>query len=357
MTDAAGVIEEANLAATLLVGASTRRLVGHHLSVFLRRPGRQGLMRRLSALHRSQARRGCWELQLALAPGSFEAVALSSPAGPARAVRLFWRLRETTRERRTEELLRKSRRRYRALYLRTLAQRDRLRELTSRCLQAKEAEARRIAQQLHDEAGQLTAAVQLALAEAARGARPPARHGLLRASALLDRLEDRLRQLSHELRPTVLDELGLAPALGFLAEAFTARSGVPVDVRGDLGEGALDPLVATAVYRIVQEALANVARHARAKRVSVTLRRRRAELQCAVRDDGVGIGAEGPARRHNGGLGLVGIRERLLALGGRLEVRSRAGRGTELLVAVPVRNRPCPAGSCSQTTTSSSATA
>src|SRR5262249_5288649 len=191
--------------------------------------------------------------------------------------------------------------------------------------------------QLHDEVAQTTASLHLALEEIERELRPRGREKLRTARALLYGLEERLRQLAHELRPTILDDLGLAPALGFLAEGFTSRSGIMVEVKGELGADRPEPLIETALYRIVQEALANVGRHARAHRATIRLGRRKDLLVCSIRDDGVGFDPEAAARSGNGGLGLLGIRERLDALGGRLDVRSAAGRGAELRVTISMR--------------------
>jgi len=156
--------------------------------------------------------------------------------------------------------------------------------------------------------------------------------------ALIEGIEDRLRQLSHELRPTLLDDLGLSPAIEFLASGFSARTGIPVRVTGST-IGRLDPLVETALYRIVQEAMTNVAKHARAHRVDISIRRRKQALVCAIRDDGVGFAEASPTPESptTRGIGLLGIRERLDALGGTLAIHSIPGGGTELLASVPLR--------------------
>jgi PAS domain S-box-containing protein len=161
------------------------------------------------------------------------------------------------------------------------------------------------------------------------------RHRSLYRQLLVQR--DQLRFLSAELRPTLLDDLGIAPALGFLAESFSARTGIPVDVEGDLGQERLDPLVETALYRIIQEALANVGRHAEAGRVAIRLERRQRSLRFWVRDDGVGFDPQAVGPGRDGGLGLLGIRERLAAIGGRLEVVSSPGNGAQLKATLPLR--------------------
>ncbi|TMA40563.1 MAG: hypothetical protein E6J81_19745 [Deltaproteobacteria bacterium] len=153
---------------------------------------------------------------------------------------------------------------------------------------------------------------------------------------LLDRIEGELRRLSHELRPTMLDDLGLLPALQFLAEGVAKRTGLSVEVRGST-HGRLPPAVETALYRIAQEALTNAVRHAHPAHVKIQLQREARAVRCSVSDDGVGFDAA-TALEHRGGpgLGLVGIRERLDPLRGRLQITSPPGRGTRVHVAVPL---------------------
>ncbi len=197
-----------------------------------------------------------------------------------------------------------------------------------------EAQAKRIAHQLHDEAGQLLASVYLALHEAARDLPPSASARLREVRPLLDQIEGQLRRLSHELRPTILDDLGLLPALQFLAEGVSQRAGIAVSVKGGTN-GRLPPAVETALYRVVQETLNNAARHARASRVTVSLHRADDRISCIVRDDGVGLEPEAAlAGRH--GLGLIGLRERIAPLAGTLEIHPGEDRGTEVLVTIPL---------------------
>ena len=199
-----------------------------------------------------------------------------------------------------------------------------------------EEEAQRIAHALHDEAAQLLATVHVALAGLSGDLSPPAQRRLEEIRRLLDRVESELRRLSHELRPTMLDDLGLVPALQFLAEGVAKRTGVAVAVTGST-QGRLPSRVETALYRIVQEALTNAARHAHATHVEVRIRLEPQAIGCSVADDGVGFDAAvvlAPGGRH--GLGLAGIRERLDPIGGTLQVTSAPGAGTRLSVTVPV---------------------
>lgn len=222
---------------------------------------------------------------------------------------------------------------------RDITERKRVQEALRRLNETLEEEARRIAHALHDEAGQLLASVQLALEEVARTLAPPAGERLREVRRLLDLTEEQLRRLSHELRPTILDDLGLVPALEFLAGGVSARGGLRITVAGSW-EGRLPALVETALYRSVQEALTNVTRHARATRVSVYLEREGEAIRCAVRDDGGGFDVPAAlARRGERGLGLIGIRERVAALGGTLEILSSPGRGCELAITIPLEVR------------------
>lgn len=198
--------------------------------------------------------------------------------------------------------------------------------------EALESEAKRIAHALHDEAGQLLASVHIALADVENGLPPRSRGRLQEVKRLLYSIETELRNLSHELRPTVLDRLGLLPALQFLGESVARRAGIRVQVSGEEA-GRLPSVVEITLYRIAQEALNNVVRHARASRASIELQVGPRRVSCAIRDNGIGFAPE--RLRHCDGLGLTGINERLHALGGSLHIASKPRRGTVLRAEVP----------------------
>lgn len=198
-----------------------------------------------------------------------------------------------------------------------------------------EDEAKRIAHALHDEAGQLLATVYLELAELHRVAPEPVLVHAKRISTHLDEVRDQLRRLSHELRPLILDELGIVPALEFLAAGFRRRAGLNVTVRPSV-TGRFDPAVETVIYRAAQEALTNVVKHARATRVDIRLWTANGMLRCAVRDDGVGFETD-PFGSTSPGLGLIGIKERVRVLDGSVSVTPASGGGTELSVSIPER--------------------
>lgn len=205
-------------------------------------------------------------------------------------------------------------------------------EFTRALLEAREQEARRIAGELHDEAGQLLAALHIAIDELARDGE---RLSVERASglkALVDAIEEQIRRIAHEMHPRILDDLGLGPALEYLASGVSRRSGVRVSVKTAC-EGRLPAAVEAALYRIAQEALTNAIRHGRARDVQITVARRGGLARCAIKDDGVGF--DPGARGRTGGLGLPGIRQRAEARGGRMRVRSRPGRGTLVEALIP----------------------
>lgn len=199
-----------------------------------------------------------------------------------------------------------------------------------------EDEAKRIAHALHDQAGSILASAGLELDMAAEAISPSARERLALVRRLIDETGEHLRHLAHELRPTILDDFGLGPALVFLAQGIHMRTGLQIDVRVEFRERIL-PAVETAVYRIVQEALNNTLRHVgNAAVVTVTIERNHNRLHCVVADDGVGFDVStflvGGERR---GLGLLGMRERASAVGGRCDVKSVPGRGTLIEIVVP----------------------
>ena len=146
-----------------------------------------------------------------------------------------------------------------------------------------------------------------------------------------------MRHLSHELRPVILDDFGLVAALEFLAQGVSQRTALVITVESTI-EGRLSAVVETALYRILQETLTNVSKHAHAKRVCVRLHQDVRTISCSIEDDGIGFDASAVCHnRDKTGLGLIGIRERLAALGGALSIVSAPGRGTTVEVTIPLK--------------------
>jgi signal transduction histidine kinase len=195
-----------------------------------------------------------------------------------------------------------------------------------------EQEAKRIAHALHDEAGQLLVSVHLALADLARDCPSALQPAFRHVQELLKQSEHQLRRLSHELRPLILDELGWLPAIEFLADGVSQRAQLPIHVRSSVS-GRLPAAVETALYRTVQEALTNASRHARASRVDIEVDREADSLCCVIRDNGMGFDV---ASSGGSGLGLKGMRERLSAVAGTLQITSAPGNGTQIRLRMPM---------------------
>lgn len=200
---------------------------------------------------------------------------------------------------------------------------------------AAEGERRRWARDLHDETLQGLGAVKLALSVALRGDPDAAQRQIEGAVAQLEREITALRDIIADLRPPALDELGLEPALRTLAERVGTTHGLALRLDLELGERRLDAEIETIAYRVAQEALTNVVKHAGATRVRLELRTTASALELCVRDDGRGL--REPAARRSGGYGITGMRERAEIGGGTLSVEGHDGRGTTVALTLPLR--------------------
>lgn len=201
-----------------------------------------------------------------------------------------------------------------------------------------EEEIKRIAYSVHDEAGQLLVAVHLALASVAQDVPQPQRAQIAQIEDLLNEIEKHLRRYSHELRPTILDDLGWIPAIRFLSEGISKRANLPIHIETKL-TARLPGTVETTLYRVVQEALTNAVKHAQAKNIWVRAWFKDKVLHCSIRDDGAGFDPQA-AQSSTGkkGLGLIAMKERLSAIGGTLWIESSQRRGTELLIRLPMED-------------------
>ncbi|MFO1340968.1 MAG: sensor histidine kinase [Burkholderiaceae bacterium] len=209
------------------------------------------------------------------------------------------------------------------------------RELAQGLIALQESERRALARELHDEFGQRCSAIRAETAWLRRSAGGD-REGMLAAAARADQaaqdLYQLVRDLLRRLRPADLDALGLVAALQALCESWEERSGIGCTFHHGGVEGSLGDTVDIAVYRIVQEALTNVMRHARAGQVSIRLICDGGELQLGIHDDGRGMDVGAPSR----GLGLLGAAERAAAIGGTLDIDSHLGRGVRLTLRAPL---------------------
>lgn len=227
------------------------------------------------------------------------------------------------------------------LYAELEARSAELSRASSSLLRAEEAERRRIARELHDETGQVLTAIRLELGLLARQVEGnvPAREALDRAIALTGTALETIRATVRGLRPAALDDLGLVPAVEALAEEFSGRTGVIVDLDAQAPPPDIAPEVEVALYRIFQEALTNVARHAEARRVQAFIRPEAGMMVLVVQDDGRGFDPSKAAKAGDHRAGLTGMRERLLGLGGRLDVTTSPGQGVRLEARMPLEEK------------------
>ena len=216
-----------------------------------------------------------------------------------------------------------------------------LRTLTHRVVQAQEAERARVALELHDNITQLLCAV-LVRSQTLAGKIPasdkPAKQEAIKLRELLGQTANQVERISRELRPSVLDELGLVAVLRETTTEFAARTGLSINLVCAPLTGRLPAETELALYRILQEALKNVERHARARHVTVQLTKQDDQVQVTIHDDGAGFDPDHHPARKNGkdGLGLLSMRERATYVGGTLNVRSTLGQGTTVKAQIPL---------------------
>jgi signal transduction histidine kinase len=207
------------------------------------------------------------------------------------------------------------------------------RDAFQRAVEGQELERRRLARELHDETGQALTSILLGLRSLEEAGDDGVGEAVTNLRELVVQTLRDVRRLAVELRPTALDDFGLAAALERLANTFSEQTGTTVEFESRLGEERLPSDVETVLYRIVQEALTNVIKHAHADYVSIVLQRKDSGVAAVIEDDGQGFAT---GDQGDGGLGLIGMKERVELVHGRFEIESAEGIGTTLVVEVPV---------------------
>ncbi len=220
---------------------------------------------------------------------------------------------------------------------------ERLRMLTRRLENAKEDERKRIARELHDDMGPSLTAVIINLQLLANGPdRENTKQRIADTIDLVDRMVERIRDLSLNLRPPLIDELGLVAALSGYLEAQSERSGIEIELKEGTVERGLPPEIEITAFRVVQEAVTNIIRHARADRATVIVRQKDGRLDLIVSDEGRGFNVGDTMERATAGkaLGLLGMQERVSMLGGQVAIESTPGKGTTIRASMPVEVQP-----------------
>jgi signal transduction histidine kinase len=214
---------------------------------------------------------------------------------------------------------------------------EQLRALSTRLITIQEEERKTIARDVHDELGQGLTALKLHVAALAQSlpaaAAEGAKRDIERINDLIDENIHEVRRIAGELRPTAIDDFGLTAAVQLATENFTVQSGIECEVSIRPDEIEAPPTTAIVIYRILQEALTNVIRHAKATRVEVRLRQDERSVVLEVRDNGAGVTQE--QLRRSDALGLMGMRERASIIGGELRIEGVPGRGTIVSVRTP----------------------
>ncbi|MFO0957409.1 MAG: histidine kinase [Isosphaeraceae bacterium] len=319
-TDATGLIQASNQAASLLLKCSKEFLIGKPLGLFLNDGYRAEFYKCLARLHEGCIEDGFEGVVRRRGVESRVVFRVASIAHEGGEAAFRWTLRDVTHQRRVE------------------AARN---DLVLQLVTAQEDERKRIARELHDTVGQLLTALLLNV-RAVRDAGPipdRARERLDEVQRLADEIGQATHDLAVGLRPTALDDLGLYPALKNYLETWSARTGVASQLQAIGSESGRYPaVVETTLYRIVQEALTNIARHAEARMVSLIVEFRSDQAIAIIEDDGRGFDTRAVA--ESGRLGILGMQERAAVVGGRLYVESSVGSGTTVVARIPLHPYP-----------------
>jgi signal transduction histidine kinase len=216
---------------------------------------------------------------------------------------------------------------------------QKMRNLAAHLLHAREEERRKVAQEIHDEFGQALAALKMDmhwLDKHLRGVAPDVAEKIKGMIRLSEQTIGMVQSVSSQLRPRMLDDLGLAPALDWLAADFSRRTGISCTMDTDFPSALIGGNAATTLYRVVQEALSNVARHSQARQCTIRLHTSGGAIMLRIEDDGIGITPAQAAAAES--YGIIGIHERVEELGGSLSIVGSRESGSTLLARIPLPN-------------------
>jgi PAS domain S-box-containing protein len=331
LTDAAAVIQQANRAAAVLFGVPQQRLQGKPLVLFVVQDERYAFLTRLSRLSRLEQIMD-WEIRLQ--PRRRSALHATLAVATVRdregnVVALRWLIHDITERKAVEAKAWQAERALRS-------SREQLRALTTHLQNRQEEERRKIAREIHDELGQALTVLKIDVAWLSAhlgGADTSLQERLQGMTRMLDTLVASVRRIGTELRPDILDDLGLTAAIEWQLQEVCKRAGLTYEVNLPADDMVLEQARATAIFRIFQEALTNVLRHAHARKIRVRLVQHPQELLLEVADDGKGIRAGQLYDR--GALGLLSMRERAHLWGGDVTIQGKAGKGTVVTLRMP----------------------
>jgi signal transduction histidine kinase len=248
---------------------------------------------------------------------------------------------EIAQRKAVEVALKTSERHYGQLLERSDSLQDQLRQLSRQIISAQEEERREISRELHDVIAQTLTGINVRLAALAREAVVNTKdldRNITHTQRLVEKSVDIVHRFARELRPAVLDDLGLIPALHSFMKSFTTRTGVRTHLKAFAGVEELSIADRTVLFRVAQEALTNVARHAKASRVEVSVHNLPDRIRMEITDDGKSFELGALRSRKRIRLGLVGMRERLEMVGGSFDIHSAPGKGTTVLAEIPIPN-------------------
>jgi signal transduction histidine kinase len=220
-----------------------------------------------------------------------------------------------------------------------VTEQQRIESALRRNLEAQENERRHLARELHDEIGQVLTAVKIRLQAIQQARRRTTRAALLaEGQDIVNQALEQVRDLSLGLRPSLLDDFGLVAAMQWYANRVAEHTGLVVQFVADPLESRLPPIVETTCFRVTQEALTNVLRHAAARQAGVELRRQGDTLRLTIQDDGIGFDVRNSLEQavHGASLGLLGMHERVLLAGGQITIQSAPAQGTQITVCFPL---------------------
>jgi PAS domain S-box-containing protein len=366
--DQQGLIQEVNLTGASMLGTARSRILQRRMRGFVSPTSRPVVDLFLESVFSSRGKQACEALLLTGTGAAFWADLQASSAALPKGGRNWCRLavsniaalkrgeeaqrrvealaaanqeadREIAQRRAVEASLRQSEQTQRELLAQARELHAQLRHLTHQILLTQEEERKQISRQLHDEISQILVGINVqldALTAAASIDTQTLRKRIAKTQRLVGQSIEVVHRFARGLRPALLDDLGLIPALRSLVKEMSGRKGLKIQFTAFPEVESLAPLRRTVLYRVAQEALTNVARHAHARRAIVRIRRVRAGIRLEVHDDGKSFSADRIlSAKHGGHLGLLGMRERVEIVGGRFAVESAPGTGTTIAVEIP----------------------